>query len=655
MTKKFYPVNVAADIGGAVHGLSLNMTSTDVDPGTGSPVTQTVNVNGSAENQLCYAFYTPAGEPNSASWPQDSSADTYRLTLEVITAGADLTYGTLADKGGHAARVNSGLTADLETADMTWGGTRASGTGIKQFATWNTVAGSGWNPAAGSASDRFEALVGADNANMMAQAIQVRINTSETFLQGPWSVGPVTINRTALDTTIFSENISRFVDSFRSTNDSLSVSESISSYVSKIRTLVDTVSVTDSVSRIANKVRTLSDTTSVTDAVARVANKIRTITDSVAGVTDSVVRAGILKVRTALDTTTLSEGVSRAAISFSRTVGDTLSGVTDSVTRSVQFVRTTVENIAIGADTISSQVFRVLIRTASDTITSANDSVQRMVVVGRTVLDTTSVSDTATRMVTVLRSAADTITSVTDSIASQVIVGAQQFFRTASDTISTSDTIARVITAVRSVADTTVVTDSVSRSAISFVRVAQDTVASATDAIARVANKIRTTTDTTSLSEVVSRAWTGTRSAVDTLPAIVDSIFTSASIIIYRTVNDTVNVVEDAISRTANMGRSAVDTLVTTDLAQRMATYVRSVSDSYDNLSDFVVRGGIVVRRSVADFITPVTDVVSAFIGIPKFIGEIISVGKSRNLWRVAKDNIDHIRGRDNAHKVRNE
>lgn len=172
MTKKFYVADTAT--GGVHHGAGVARESTTTDPGTGSPVDLSQIVTGSANNFLFPAFYSPSGEPNSDDWPTGA----YTTQIDVSTAGADLLYGTDNLRGGHHARVSSAANADLETSS---GVANASGTGIKTI-----VNDTSRNFAAGSAGDRYEVLIGVDNANMMDQTLTIRINTSNTFMRGPW-------------------------------------------------------------------------------------------------------------------------------------------------------------------------------------------------------------------------------------------------------------------------------------------------------------------------------------------------------------------------------------------------------------------------------------------------------------------------------------
>ena len=373
------------------------------------------------------------------------------------------------------------------------------------------------------------------------------------------------------------------------------------------RTIDDTVSIgSDVVEKVVTATRTLSETVSTTDSIERILTFVRTI----------------------LDTTVHSESLNRAAIVFSRTINDVTDIVSDLVSRSIGLSRTAIENIAIGVDTVSGTVIRIIERFVTDTVSIG--------------------SDVITRTLSFIRSTSDIM------VTSDAVARVTSYPRTMVDSLVTSDAFSRTLTMIRSLADTTIITDSLSRVGIVFTRIASDTVNVVSDAVVRVANKIRSLVDITTVSESISRSWTGARTFVDTLPAIVDSISTSTAIVIYRVVSDTVNVVDDTISRTLTNARSAIDNLVTSDTIVRVAIYARAISDGISSVSDFVVRGGVLVRRGAEDSLNVVTDFIVAFKGLPKFVGEFVVQAFNRNRWRVGQnDGPNRIGGGANRVNVR--
>jgi len=70
------------------------------------------NVGGGAE-VMRFVWSTEVSVPNEIAWPTGN----YRCQLDVSAAGAETTYGLLTQGAGlgHFARINAGLTADVET------------------------------------------------------------------------------------------------------------------------------------------------------------------------------------------------------------------------------------------------------------------------------------------------------------------------------------------------------------------------------------------------------------------------------------------------------------------------------------------------------------------------------------------------------------
>jgi len=124
-----------------------------------------------------WTFTTASDEPNIASWP----SGTYRCQLNVTAAGAAKTYGLKTQSGaaGHFARVDSTLTSELETVEQAE--SIFSGTGLK-------LATASWTPTAGAASDRFEVAV-SGTGTTKGQSITLTLNTTDSYADGPWTVG----------------------------------------------------------------------------------------------------------------------------------------------------------------------------------------------------------------------------------------------------------------------------------------------------------------------------------------------------------------------------------------------------------------------------------------------------------------------------------
>jgi hypothetical protein len=142
----------------------------------GGSTDQAVAVGGNGI--LVAAGSTPSGEPNNAAWP---TTGVYRCQIDVAGIGADLTCGLLTQGSadGHFARVNSGLTSELQT--FVQDQSAFSGSGLKLASVTNPS----WS--AGDAADRFEVLLAAVRATGHGnQGITVQLGEVDDFCDGPW-------------------------------------------------------------------------------------------------------------------------------------------------------------------------------------------------------------------------------------------------------------------------------------------------------------------------------------------------------------------------------------------------------------------------------------------------------------------------------------
>jgi len=149
---------------------------------TGTAADQSVSVNNGVD-LLGWIFSTPSGEPSSANWPTGN----YRCQLDVtVNGGNDLGLLTLGGSDGHFARVNSGISADIETKTQTEAA--FTGTGLK-LATTGSVS---WS--AGDSGDRFECLVAVLNPDAHgSNTTTLELNESDDFADGPWAAGNLSI------------------------------------------------------------------------------------------------------------------------------------------------------------------------------------------------------------------------------------------------------------------------------------------------------------------------------------------------------------------------------------------------------------------------------------------------------------------------------
>ncbi|MCJ2530811.1 MAG: hypothetical protein LN413_00620 [Candidatus Thermoplasmatota archaeon] len=136
---------------------------------------------GSGGSELTHLWTTLGSEPNEGTWPVGD----YRCQLDASTIGTGITFGlrTAGAVTGHFARVDTGLTTDVDTNPQTEG-LFGSPAGDK-LATTGSVTWGGT-----LASDRFECLLAATRAaDHGNQPLEMRYDAS-AFADGPWTVGP---------------------------------------------------------------------------------------------------------------------------------------------------------------------------------------------------------------------------------------------------------------------------------------------------------------------------------------------------------------------------------------------------------------------------------------------------------------------------------
>lgn len=151
------------------------------------------------QSKTAFAFTTLAGDPNVADWPAASAGDPWKFSINIVAAGADITYAT---GGTHQFwRPNSACTLQEQ-----WGSSESpfTGTGVKVGT--NTVK----DPAAGAAGDRFMIQILANRAaSHGSQTLTLRTDAS-SFAQGPWSVSDpqlVTPGTAALTLSTFAATV----------------------------------------------------------------------------------------------------------------------------------------------------------------------------------------------------------------------------------------------------------------------------------------------------------------------------------------------------------------------------------------------------------------------------------------------------------------
>jgi hypothetical protein len=177
-TRTYYLNNILQATGAHAADFELEMEDA---PATPVFISGNVGTNG----KLFVAGSSPAGEPDNAAWPTGD----YRMQIDASVAGIDLTFGLLTQgtANGHFARVDTGLTTDLETkvqqeAAFAFPGLKLATTGSVSWA-------------AGAESDRFECLVAAVRIAGHGNApFEMEIGEFDDFADGPWPAAVATGN-----------------------------------------------------------------------------------------------------------------------------------------------------------------------------------------------------------------------------------------------------------------------------------------------------------------------------------------------------------------------------------------------------------------------------------------------------------------------------
>lgn len=240
------------------------------------------------------------------------------------------------------------------------------------------------------------------------------------------------------------------------------------------------------------------------------------------------------------------------------------------------------------------------IRTPSSETTSGTDSGSRLYTGARSSADTVAGTDTVARAYLGARSLSDTVTAL--NAATRVFTG----FRSSSDTVTAADTASRIALHPRAISDTVAATDTTTRS-FTGSRAVSDTV-TGSDTANQNALHVRAVSDTVTASDATTRRFTGARSVFDTVAAT-DSVtrrFTGS-----RAISDTV-AGTDAATRTTQVFRSMFDTVTATDSTGRVVIFRRNESDTV-TASDAVTRG-FTGSRLITDSVTGTDSVFRAII-----------------------------------------
>jgi hypothetical protein len=256
---------------------------------------------------------------------------------------------------------------------------------------------------------------------------------------------------------------------------------------------------------------------------------------------------------------------------------------------------------------VSDTVSRIVAakRQLTETLTTT-DSISHVYVqhATRTAADTTTLTDDLSRALVAIRGPPDTVTT-TDEIAHSTVA---QHNRTADDTTSVTDSLDQLGVFTRSAVDTTAVTDVINQG---LVRRADDSVSTA-DTIVGSGTYTRPIADTTAVTDDASRLLTAARQADDTTSA---SDALDRQIAAARAANDTVSTA-DSIEHTHDVGsvnfpRSAGDTTVVTDSVDPHGTFTREATDSVSIGTDSIDTGQGARQREAIDTLSTSDSVVA--------------------------------------------
>lgn len=510
--------------------------------GTGSPADLNALV-GKGASVLIACFTSPAGFPNDADWPSGVYGFTLDVTANAYSVLGMLTVGTV---DGHFARVNAALSSDLQT--WTQAESAFSGTGLFA-ATTGTI-----DPSAGSASDRFECLVGAYTSGTKNGSVTLQVNESDDQAYGPWTgILPTTaVSETAIsvsDTTSTQKTASALV---RTADDSITITDTTIRGADYLRKpTADSVTVTDTTLRVKESWRPIQDTVSVTDALSRGKDSERTIGNSI-DVADAIARE----------------------LALSRTPAvDALTG-TDLVVRDVYSCRGYDASLSV-SDSLAATRYG-LNRVTQDDSVSVSDDLLREKETAKTVTDTVDVSDSAVRELaiggdTYLRTADDSLT-VTD-----LLVKTADCRKVLADTADVTDGTVRTKQADRTQADSVAVSD-ITLKTYEGLRALSDA-ESVTDQLTHGTELVRELTDTIAVSDVLARVAECYRELSDTASATDQTSTVKEGGTPERTANDSISVSDVALRTVGTEDEASQDSVDVADLNVRSATYSRTIDD----------------------------------------------------------------------------
>jgi hypothetical protein len=370
---------------------------------TAASSTQAVTI-GNNDSVECFTFTTASGEPNVADWPSGA----WHCQLNVSAFGGT-NYGLGGSVFNGFNRIASDTNSSLESVSPDTGGRNTlSGTGLK-LCTVNS-----WDPTSGSTGDRLSINV-TGSGNSHGQSITLTLNTSDCYIDGPWTTGTAwtqtladtmtladanikTAAKGIAETMSMAENLGRAWASVKTNADTLVLADLIAKVMA--HPAADTVTLADASAQQTGKSQTNADTMSLADASVKTVGLTKADSEALAdalaktlGVTKADVETmsdaeRVTAVKAFLDTMSLADN---KVETISKNLNDIL-GVADAVVMALIIAKT--ENM-----TITDAVAKVASHKLSDSL-ALTDSATEVILLAQTLADSLGVVDSVVKGLT---------------------------------------------------------------------------------------------------------------------------------------------------------------------------------------------------------------------------------------------------------------
>lgn len=187
------------------------------------------------------------------------------------------------------------------------------------------------------------------------------------------------------------------------------------------------------------------------------------------------------------------------------------------------------------------------------------------------------------------------------------------YTRSVSEPMAITDTVSTMTHFVRQSPENSgaMINDGTSRMVILTRESTEATDADITDNVSRMSVLGRESAATITVSDIATRIRTVPRTVSETTGSVVTDSL-ARSIILSRSVSESLDaIVSDAVSRIAAFARESSETSIVSDIASRMLASSRSISDDSIAISDGISRAAIMARESIEDSGAVISDEVS--------------------------------------------